>query len=157
MIRVGAPCLTLIGWLESVLHSNPPTFPLTTYAYSTDLQEHLSCDSSYRFHQLYHPPRELGEASSWLVYLPIRHTSRLSFPHTRPFPMTSPSSPALQPLHRLNRISPDFHDKLKDLLYGEEYVQCVPTLQGEDLVWLVDYLDKVCRRVILPQSLLKPA
>ena len=29
-------------------------------------------------------------------------------------------------------------------------------LQGDDLMWLVDYLDKVCRRVALPHSPLHP-
>ena len=71
--------------------------------------------------------------------------------------MSSPSSSTLQQLHRLNRSSPDFHDQLCNVLYGEEYVQCVPNIEGEDLVWLVDYLDKVNRCVAPPHSLLKPA
>jgi len=71
--------------------------------------------------------------------------------------MSSPTSSTLQQLHRLNRSSPDFHDKLCNVLYGEEYVQCVPNIEGEDLVWLVDYLDKVRRRVSLPHSPLKSA
>ena len=57
--------------------------------------------------------------------------------------MSSPNTPALQKLHRLKGSSPDFYDQLSDVLYGEEYQQCVPILQGDDLVWLVDYLDKV--------------
>jgi hypothetical protein len=68
-----------------------------------------------------------------------------------------PSSPTLQRLDRLNRSSPYFHDQLCNVLYGKEYKQCVPNLQGEDLVWLVDYLDKVRRRVALPRSPLMPA
>ena len=56
--------------------------------------------------------------------------------------MPSPNTPALQKLHRLKGSSPDFYDQLSDVLYGEEYQQCVPILQGDDLVWLVDYLDK---------------
>ena len=57
--------------------------------------------------------------------------------------MYSPNSLALQALHRLNLSSPDSHGKLSVVLYGKEYAQCVPRLQGKDLVWLIDYLDKV--------------
>ena len=71
--------------------------------------------------------------------------------------MSSPSSPTLQQLHHLNRSSPDFYDQICNVLYGEEYVRCIPNIQGGDLVWLVDYLDKVRRRVALPHSPLKSA
>ena len=57
--------------------------------------------------------------------------------------MPSPNSPALQALHRLNLSSPDSHGKLSDVLYGEEYAQCVLRLEDEDLVWLINYLEKV--------------
>ena len=66
--------------------------------------------------------------------------------------MSSPSSPTLQQLHRLDRSSPDFHDQLCNLFYGREYSQCVLSLQGDDLAWLVDYLDKVCRCVTFSHS-----
>ena len=68
------------------------------------------------------------------------------------FLMSSPTSPALQQLHHLDRSSPDFHDQLCSALHGEEYTQCVQNLQGDDLVWVVDYLDKVRRRVAFPYS-----
>ena len=71
--------------------------------------------------------------------------------------MPSPNFPALQRLHQLDKSSPDFHDKLCNVLYGEEYTQCVLILQGDNLGWLVDYLDKVRRRVSPPNSLLEPA
>ena len=71
--------------------------------------------------------------------------------------MASPGSPVLQQLHHLDRSSPDFHDQLWDALYGQEYVRCVPKLKGDDLVWLVDYLDKVRRRAAPPHSPLKPS
>ena len=71
--------------------------------------------------------------------------------------MSLPSSPALQQLNSLERSSPDFHDQFCNVLYGEEYVQCVPNIQGDDLAWLVNYLDKVRRRVALLRSPLKPA
>ena len=71
--------------------------------------------------------------------------------------MSSPSSPALQQFHQLDKSSPDFHDKLCNVLYGEEYTQCVLILQGDDLVWLVDYLDRVRCCVSFSYSPLKPA
>jgi len=70
--------------------------------------------------------------------------------------MSSPSLPALQQLDHLDGSSPDFLDQLGDILYGREYIECVPNLRGDDLVWLVDYLDKVRLRVALPHSPLKP-
>jgi len=66
--------------------------------------------------------------------------------------MSSPSSLALQRLHRLDRSSSDFHDQLCDALYGREYVQCEQTLQDDDLVWLIDYLDEVRRHIAFPHS-----
>ena len=36
-------------------------------------------------------------------------------------------------------------------------MQCVPNLQGDDLVWLIDYLDKVCHRITSSYSQLKSA
>jgi hypothetical protein len=71
--------------------------------------------------------------------------------------MPSPNSPVLQQLDRLNGSLPEFHDQLYDLLYGEEYVQCVRNLQEDDLVWLVNYLDRVRPRVAVLHSPLRPA
>jgi hypothetical protein len=71
--------------------------------------------------------------------------------------MSPPSLSALQQLHRLDRSSSGFHKQLRDLLDGEDYKQCVSNLQGDDSAWLVDYLDKVRRRIVLPHSPLKPA
>ena len=65
-------------------------------------------------------------------------------------PSLTPS--VLQRLRHLNRSSPYFHDQLSSFLYEQEYVQWVQNLQGGDLVWLVDYLDKVCCHAILPRS-----
>ena len=69
--------------------------------------------------------------------------------------MSSP--PTLQQLDHLDRSSPDFHDQLSNVLYGEEYQRCAPNLQGDGLVWLVDYLDKVRRHIAHLHSPLKPA
>ena len=66
--------------------------------------------------------------------------------------MSSPSSPALQRLRRLNKSSPGFHDQLYNVLDGKEYVQCVQDLQLDDVVWLVDYLDTVRCHVALSHS-----
>ena len=71
--------------------------------------------------------------------------------------MTSTNFPALQRLYRLDRSSPEFHNQLSKVLYGEEYQQCLPNLQHGDLAWLIDYLDTVCRHVILHLSPLTPA
>ena len=66
--------------------------------------------------------------------------------------MSSSNPTALQRLRRLDRSSPNFHNQLSNVLFGEEYGRSVPNLQGNDLVSLVDYLNKVCR----PISLLRP-
>ena len=72
-------------------------------------------------------------------------------------PMQSPSHPVLQKLCDLDRSPPGFHDQLSNVLYGEEYVRCVTGLQGDDLRWLIDFLDEVRQRVFLPRLPLKPA
>ena len=69
--------------------------------------------------------------------------------------MDSPGPQALQRLCLLNRSSSEFHDQLSNVLYGEEYKQCVPNLQDGHLVWLVDYLDKVCRHTALDSLTLR--
>lgn len=77
-------------------------------------------------------------------------------PQLRAFLMSSSSSPALQQLHSLDKSSPGFCDQLCNLLYGEEYVRCALDLQDDDVLWLVDYLDKVSRCVTLLHSPLRP-
>ncbi|KAF9646470.1 kinase-like protein [Thelephora ganbajun] len=56
--------------------------------------------------------------------------------------MASSSSPTLQKLHSLDKSSSDFGNLLCNVLYGEEYVQFVSNFEGDDLAWLVDYLDR---------------
>lgn len=69
--------------------------------------------------------------------------------------MSSSNLTTLQRLHRLNKSSPGFHNQLNDVLFGEEYWQSVPNLQGNDLVLFVDYLDKVCHSILFPRPSLK--
>ena len=49
----------------------------------------------------------------------------------------------LQQLRDLDRTSPHFYGQLSDFLRGDEYQNAVPNLQGEDLAWIVEYLDSV--------------
>lgn len=66
--------------------------------------------------------------------------------------MSSLNKATLERLRFLDRSSSEFHDQLNDVLCGEEYEQWVLNLGGKDLVWLVGYLDKVCRHIALPHS-----
>ena len=54
-----------------------------------------------------------------------------------------PSHSPLEQLRHLDRSSSEFHDRVSNILYGEDYKKWVQTVQGDDLVGLVDYLDKV--------------
>jgi hypothetical protein len=64
--------------------------------------------------------------------------------------MSSSAPPPLQQLSRLDRASSEFPQQLDNVLRGQEYKQCVLNLQGDDLTWLVNYLDEVCRPVDPP-------
>ena len=70
--------------------------------------------------------------------------------------MSSPSSSTLQQLHHLDKSSPNFQDLLCNVFYGEGYRQSVPNLQGDDPMWLVDYLDKVRRQIAFLHPPLNP-
>ncbi|KAF9644868.1 kinase-like protein [Thelephora ganbajun] len=48
----------------------------------------------------------------------------------------------LEQLRRLNRSSSKFQDQVSNILYGQEYKQWAQGVQSDDLVGLVDYLDK---------------
>lgn len=71
--------------------------------------------------------------------------------------MSSPSFLPLQWLNCLDSSSPDFENELHDILYSPEYVGCEKTIGNNDLVWLIDYLDKVHHHVTGPRPLLKLA
>ena len=58
----------------------------------------------------------------------------------------------LKQLHDLNRTLPQFHRQLSNFLHGDEYRNAIPNLQGEDLMWLVEYLDSVNSQTISPHS-----
>ena len=62
----------------------------------------------------------------------------------------------LKELRDLEKSSPWFHDQISDILHAEEYKPCVSDLQGDDLVWLVDYLDQVRLPISLVRFPLKP-
>ena len=57
---------------------------------------------------------------------------------------------ALAQLRGFDRASPEFHKRLSNLLRSEGYRSVVPTLQGEDLTWVVEYLDSVSPQTIPP-------
>ena len=65
--------------------------------------------------------------------------------------MLPPASPPLKRLYGLDKSSFKFHDELSDVLNEKEFAQWVPTFQGEDLVWFIDYLDKVSRCASFPR------
>jgi len=58
----------------------------------------------------------------------------------------------LKQLHGLDRTSSQFHKRLSGLLRSEAYRSAVPNLEGEDLAWLVDYLESVSIQSIPPKS-----
>jgi len=66
-----------------------------------------------------------------------------------------PSLTPLQQLRCLDKLSPQFPDRLTSLLCEQEYVDHVTSLQDEDLSWLIEYLDDVRPRVAFTNSLLK--
>ena len=73
-------------------------------------------------------------------------------------PVPPPSSQALQTIDRLDKSSSNFDGELCDLLYGQEYALHEANFQHDDLVWLIDYLDEVCRDITaLFRPPLKPA
>lgn len=69
--------------------------------------------------------------------------------------MSSPAPPALRQLRHLDRSSSEFHAQVYNILLEEEYQKCVLNLQGNDLVWLIDFLDKVRGHVAFLRSRLK--
>jgi len=50
---------------------------------------------------------------------------------------------ALKQLRDFDRASPRFHEHLSNFLRSEGYRGAIPSLQSEDLAWLIEYLDNV--------------
>ena len=69
--------------------------------------------------------------------------------------MSQPAHPVLEKFHNLDRSLTEYHNQLINILYGEEYARCVITLQGDELRWLVDHLDKVRGPIVPPRVLLQ--
>lgn len=63
--------------------------------------------------------------------------------------MSSPAPSPLRQLDWLDRSSPEFLHQLDDVLHGQEYKQRVQNLQIEDSGLLVNYLDEVCRVILV--------
>ena len=57
----------------------------------------------------------------------------------------------------LDRSLPQFANRLNDVLHGQEYARCMQNFQEDDLVWFVDYLDKVRHHVTISRWTLKLA
>ena len=60
----------------------------------------------------------------------------------------------LQELRDLDSASPRFRNELIKFLRGDEYRNVFPTLQNEDLTWLVEYLEKVSLQTIFLRAAL---
>ena len=59
-----------------------------------------------------------------------------------------PHSP-LEQLRSLDESSLEFQDQVSNILVGKKFMDWVSTIQDDDLVGLVDYLDKVRRSLSL--------
>lgn len=59
-----------------------------------------------------------------------------------------------QQLHNLDKGSPEFYKQLNDFLRGDEYRDALQDLQGEDLMWLVEYLGSVSLQIVSPKPVL---
>ena len=57
----------------------------------------------------------------------------------------SPRNP-LQKLRGLDKTSSQFHEELSNFIRGHVYRSALPSLQSENLTWLVEYLDSVSLR-----------
>ena len=60
----------------------------------------------------------------------------------------APRNP-LQKLRDFNGTSSQFHEELSDFIRGHVYRSALPSLQSENLTWLVEHLDSVSLRSTL--------
>ena len=80
-------------------------------------------------------------------------TTRYPSPDTGNYRSSNESRSLLEQPRRLDKSPSSFHDRINIILHEEEYKQLVPTIEGDDLVGLVDYLDKVrCCPLLLPPA-----
>lgn len=108
------------------------------------------------------PPQPAHPAFAEDLWTLVQHCWEQD-PHSRPeiadvlkvLQSLSVSPGFLQRLCHLDRSSPGFHDQLNDVLYEKEYRVCVSNLDADDMVWLVEYLDKVRHRIAVSHPLLK--
>ena len=97
-----------------------------------------------------HSPHVSGEATN--TYISYWPKALLLLPQLLLMP-PPPTPRALKRLRLPDKSSRDFGDQLNNILHGPEYVEWEKKLEGDDLVWFIDYLDKVRRHVIPPHSL----
>ena len=64
--------------------------------------------------------------------------------HLAPSLSSMTQAEVLQQFKQRHRSSPQFLDQLTSLLSKNEYKECIPNLQDHEVVWLVNYPDKVC-------------
>ena len=60
----------------------------------------------------------------------------------------------LQRLYDLDKASPQFHEELRNFFHGNLYRILLPSLRGEGLAWLVEYLDSVRFKIIFLYAML---
>ena len=63
----------------------------------------------------------------------------------------------LQRLDRLDKSSFKFPNRLTNLLNEKEYKSCIRKLKGDQVAWLVEYLDNVCSRTVFHLLSAQPA
>ena len=56
--------------------------------------------------------------------------------------MASHSRRPLDQLLQLDQASPHFHDTISNILYGQEYRKWIREVHDDDVIVLIDYLDK---------------
>jgi len=94
-------------------------------------------------------PPGSGEASVHRPPSPPAYSPSLSSHWPSKASIMDPSN-ILTQLRGFDKASPQFHEDLSNFLRSEGYRSAVPSLQTEDLAWLVEYLDSVSLQTISP-------
>jgi hypothetical protein len=87
-----------------------------------------------------------GFIEATVIYPPWALLERSQISFVEPISMFAPDP--LERLRVLNISSADFPDQTWKILRGKEYQECIPSLRGETLTWLVECLDNVCLRIL---------